>query len=357
MSHSDNDQQSTEKLFHHFHSILETFWLDHRPLPSVFAFHAAFRMIISDLRQTLIKEVQNAPGGSNRPLLRRQRANNENQANATFPAYAFHRFRILLEESEIYNKLTNQEITLVLSHVNTQLKDKQKTNSDENQENDHDENSKNKNNNDGNTPHSKSVEIKQPVNKLLTEILEKLPDDLNSKHADFTCSKQIRYSYNAIKGRRRTMEDTHICLPNFNSIFKLNTNSNLHLFAVFDGHGGHLAAEFCHIEYPLILANYFLSNTSSTIDFEDILKKSVVKLNEEFLEKCKSSLSGATASIILYDSSLQKLHSVWVGDSEACLIYPKKSKSSIALVKPHKLTDPDEVERIEAAGGKVVTYR
>merc|ERR1712071_152903 len=100
-------------------------------------------MIISDLRQTLIKEVQNARG-SNRPLLRRQRANNENQSNASFTAYAFHRFRALLEESDIYNKLRIEEITLVLSHVHAQLKDKQKTNNpeNENQENNHDANPK-----------------------------------------------------------------------------------------------------------------------------------------------------------------------------------------------------------------------
>ena len=293
-------------------------------------------MIITDLRQTLIKEVKNAPGGSNRPLLRRQRANNENKSNASFSAYAFHRFYSLLEESEIYAQLSVKEITLILRHVYTKLNDN-KTSEEENS------------NNNENSPRLSVAS----VNKLLTDILEDMDFAENNIPNNL---KSVRYSYNAIKGRRRTMEDKHICLPNFDVIFKLNTNSNLHLFAVFDGHGGHLAAEFCHVEYPFILSNLLSKNKSSKINYEEILKKSVIQLNEKFLKNCPDSLSGATASIILYDSSLNKIHSVWVGDSEACLVYPTKNKNPVKLVNPHKLSDPEEVKRIESAGGKVVFY-
>ena len=63
--------------------------------------------------------------------------------------------------------------------------------------------------------------------------------------------KNQLFSVSGIKGRRRTMEDTHICMPYFNLIFSNdeNSNENLHLYAVFDGHGGHAASQFACIKF------------------------------------------------------------------------------------------------------------
>ena len=36
-------------------------------------------------------------------------------------------------------------------------------------------------------------------------------------------NKKVKYSFNCIKGRRRTNEDKHIVLPNFSEIFNLRT--------------------------------------------------------------------------------------------------------------------------------------
>ena len=53
--------------------------------------------------------------------------------------------------------------------------------------------------------------------------------------------KDVRFAYGVceMQGRRAYMEDRHLAAGN------LNGNSNHCLYAVFDGHGGSAAAQFC----------------------------------------------------------------------------------------------------------------
>lgn len=55
-----------------------------------------------------------------------------------------------------------------------------------------------------------------------------------------TQSKVVAGAYVAsVQGRRKEMEDQHVCLP------QLRLNREWAYFAVFDGHNGSTAAEFC----------------------------------------------------------------------------------------------------------------
>ena len=181
------------------------------------------------------------------------------------------------------------------------------------------------------------------------------------------------------------MEDRHICLPLFDIIFDINkeslpnNNCNYNLFAIFDGHGGDLAATYCGLEFAFKLKENLVKQGNKDKSLEEIMKESLIQLNLDFL-KASTSDSGSTAVVVLHEFSeneeINCLHSIWVGDSEAfvCrenfvsnpddqitenlekLTNKKKSKSkekNIPLVLPHKLTDPEEIARIMKAGGRV----
>jgi len=140
-------------------------------------------------------------------------------------------------------------------------------------------------------------------------------------------------------------------MPYFNLIFSNDENKNesLHLYAVFDGHGGHAASQFASIEYPFILAE----TLSSTPDMKKALDTALTTLNTRFKNKTHDD-SGSTAAIVLYNSTTNQVHSSWVGDSESFVL--SSDSTFMRLVFPHKLEDPAELKRIENAGGRVVFY-
>ena len=65
------------------------------------------------------------------------------------------------------------------------------------------------------------------------------------------------------------MEDTTIAA-------QINNNGHLDsIFAVFDGHGGHLVSIFCKIVFPIVLE--WNINNSLNVDNEDKIKTSLKK--------------------------------------------------------------------------------
>jgi len=211
------------------------------------------------------------------------------------------------------------------------------------------------------SPHPTSVE------KLCEEYLKNIIDNIR-KQGESTIKQKIDNIYtsyekaqlknqlfsvsvSAIRGRRRTMEDTHICMPYFDLIFSNdeNSNENLHLYAVFDGHGGPAASQFSCIEYPFILAE----TLSCTSDIKTALNKALTTLNIRFKNRARDD-SGSTAAIVLHNSTKNQVHSSWVGDSESFVL--TSDSTFMRLVFPHKLEDPAEIKRIENAGGRVVFY-
>lgn len=161
------------------------------------------------------------------------------------------------------------------------------------------------------------------------------------------------------------MEDKHVAIPYFNKIIGLK-DPDLHLFAIFDGHGGDLAATSCQIDFPIIFAQLIEENmapegSESTLDFENLLKRAIKNTNDQFL-KNTTSLSGSTAVVSLiattknaHEHSISsKIYTMWVGDSEAIILDKKFITRVKNLVKAHNLVDPKEIERIKKAGGRVI---
>lgn len=95
------------------------------------------------------------------------------------------------------------------------------------------------------------------------------------------------------------MEDGHI--------FYANLNSDIHLFAIFDGHGGNEVALFCQDHFAKALA---ASQNFKNQKYKEALEETFMKMDEMMLENDRKLLgdmfdspeliaSGATALVLL----------------------------------------------------------
>ena len=159
-------------------------------------------------------------------------------------------------------------------------------------------------------------------------------------------AKNLRWGVSAMQGWRLEMEDAHTCetkLPLEGCSF----------FAVFDGHAGSNASQFC--------AKHLLDEIVSSVKLdigEENLKKAV---KESFLKvdsKLKGSIldqkqpGGTTAVMCLVTPN----HFIWAncGDSRGLLCRGGKLEYTTV---DHKPMNEQERQRIEKAGGTVMMQR
>ncbi|XP_066548886.1 protein phosphatase Mn(2+)-dependent 1K [Amia ocellicauda] len=124
---------------------------------------------------------------------------------------------------------------------------------------------------------------------------------------------------------------------------------NLFLFAVFDGHGGHAAAEFSARN----LGHFIQRNLMLQSDLESVLETSFLQIDSAFLQSICSSgedallSSGTTATVALLRNDTE-LVIASVGDSPAVLCREGKAES---LTEDHSPRRKDERKRIQQCGG------
>jgi len=140
-------------------------------------------------------------------------------------------------------------------------------------------------------------------------------------------------------GKRGYMEDYHIVKHN------LFGDKDLHLFGVYDGHGGDGAAKFVSAALPELLKPIRQSK-----DPKAVLKQAHYLLNREFLNSAEfaEDVSGTTACTVLISG--RKMYVANAGDSMAVLC---RGTEAIALNKMHLASDEKEREDIESRGGFV----
>ncbi|KAJ6676198.1 PROTEIN PHOSPHATASE 2C 75-RELATED [Salix viminalis] len=179
----------------------------------------------------------------------------------------------------------------------------------------------------------------------------------------------------SVPGRSREMEDaisvrTSFCLP------EINRRRPLHLFGVFDGHGGYHVAALCR-EKMHVLIEEELKRVDSTsgggesgefgAEWEEmwrgVLKRSYERMDEVAMSTCACGSEGIQcechpAQMILGGSTavvavLTQEHIIVAncGDSRAVL---SRGRRAIPLSVDHKPDRQDEIARIEAAGGRVI---
>ena len=158
-----------------------------------------------------------------------------------------------------------------------------------------------------------------------------------------------------MQGWRNTMEDEHLAIIDFYKPIETTANSEdsqYSLFAVFDGHGGRDVAQLAKQNLPSILAN---SPEWRSGDIRSALSAAFLSL-DSILDRNRFSSIGSTAvvAVLQTTSTSRKIFLANAGDSRAVLC--KRGVASL-LTTDHKPGLPDEKQRIEKAGGRVVNGR
>mmetsp|Transcript_23614 Transcript_23614/g.32227 ORF Transcript_23614/g.32227 Transcript_23614/m.32227 type:complete len:320 (+) Transcript_23614:74-1033(+) len=144
---------------------------------------------------------------------------------------------------------------------------------------------------------------------------------------------------------RRTMEDAHICIDNFQGIPKDG------YFAIYDGHGGRDCVEYVEKHLHENLTRKLKEN----MKVPQALKESYLETDIQVAEN-KITYSGATSVSCLIATIEEKrmLYTANCGDARAVLC---RNGKAIRLTIDHKANDPDEILRIREAGGFIVMNR
>ncbi|XP_059629079.1 protein phosphatase 2C 51-like [Cornus florida] len=150
----------------------------------------------------------------------------------------------------------------------------------------------------------------------------------------------------SIIGGRREMEDAVRSELGFLTM----DSRNYDFYGVYDGHGGSGVARGCRDRlHQLVLAEIEGGEAVSAmeVDWEKVMIASFGKMDEEVF----GSESGSTAVVAVVGE--EELVVANCGDSRAVL-----SRGGVALPMStdHKPDRPDELERIEAAGGRVINW-
>lgn len=142
--------------------------------------------------------------------------------------------------------------------------------------------------------------------------------------------EEVSWGADSFKGGKDWNEDRASCRKMRNGAFG---------FAVFDGHGGHLASDFLNER----LWDYVEDDDSALIE-------SFRKADVDFLRTFKDASDGSCALVALYHKN--RLRVATVGDSRALLL------RGTTVVRASSQHNPEsEKVRIEKAGGCVVNVR
>lgn len=128
---------------------------------------------------------------------------------------------------------------------------------------------------------------------------------------------------------------------------------DVHLFGVFDGHGGDLASAFCRDQLPQLLTeeDEFFENTAGS------LVNVIHNLEEEWLKEATATKNqkhdGSTVLLaVLYGKTL---HVANLGDSEGLI--SRKGEPLVLTYVHNPSKNPSEVERITSEGGRIYKNR
>eukprot|EP01089_Gocevia_fonbrunei_P014887 TRINITY_DN420_c0_g1_i1.p1 TRINITY_DN420_c0_g1~~TRINITY_DN420_c0_g1_i1.p1 ORF type:complete len:271 (-),score=85.83 TRINITY_DN420_c0_g1_i1:91-903(-) len=155
------------------------------------------------------------------------------------------------------------------------------------------------------------------------------------------------------KNKRRTMEDAHTLVDSWLD------NDKQGFFAVYDGHGGKSAALYAAENLHLVLNEIMSQNEKPTpADLEKILTDTFAKTDEGMKPTVPAAGCTAVVGIIkeIEVEANKERHLVVanVGDARAVI---SRDGTAERLTYEHKATDTDEAERINAAGGFLLSGR
>lgn len=153
-------------------------------------------------------------------------------------------------------------------------------------------------------------------------------------------------------GRRREMEDAVAIYPSF---FSEGSSRKYDYFGVYDGHGGSRVAHACRdFLHRLVIQQVSEGedNDGKSINWENVMMESFRKMDEKVnKEGAEMATIGSTAVVAVVGE--EEFVVANCGDSRAVL---SRAGVAVPLSIDHKPDRPDELDRIENSGGKVINW-
>ncbi|GMH11187.1 hypothetical protein Nepgr_013028 [Nepenthes gracilis] len=173
-----------------------------------------------------------------------------------------------------------------------------------------------------------------------------------------------KFGVSSICGRRRDMEDAVAVHPSF-CRRQSDTAVEFHYFAVYDGHGCSHVAKTCRERLHELVEEELLRNEEASPEWKEAMERSFSRMDREITAldegapgNCRCELQtpqcnavGSTAVVAIVTPD--KIIVANCGDSRAVLC---RNGKPIPLSADHKPDRPDELARIEEAGGRVIYW-
>ncbi|XP_051138030.1 protein phosphatase 2C 51-like [Andrographis paniculata] len=198
----------------------------------------------------------------------------------------------------------------------------------------------------------------ESVNRKRSEGEEETTTEEKSSEIDGGCSGSeaatASHGMVSIIGRRREMEDVATAELGF---LKIGGRS-YDFFGVYDGHGGRRVAHECGVMLHKVLAGVVEEDETSggggggEIDWEKTVTAGFKKMDEEVNKSGAAVATMGTTAVVAVVGETEVVIAN-CGDSRAVL---SRGGAAVQLSDDHKPDRPDELERIEISGGKVINW-
>lgn len=142
----------------------------------------------------------------------------------------------------------------------------------------------------------------------------------------------------SMRGKRPYMEDAVL------TVEKVIAQKDI-MVGIFDGHGGSIVAELAQTRLPEVVR----AVNGSVQEPPVLLQQSLLQLNAEIKADPRLNNMGATAAVVYVRDGI--IYSANLGDART--VISTKKNAPIRLSKDHKADEPEEIKRIEQAGGYV----
>ncbi|WCJ36819.1 Protein phosphatase 2C family protein [Euphorbia peplus] len=157
--------------------------------------------------------------------------------------------------------------------------------------------------------------------------------------------RRISYGSVSVIGRRKEMEDA----VRVELGFSCKGGDKYDFFGVYDGHGGAVVADACRERLHRVLEEEMAEGKEEKeVDWENVMEMSFRKMDGE-VEKDK--MMGSTAVVAVVGKNEVVVANC--GDSRAVIC---RAGVAVPLSVDHKPERPDELERVEAAGGRIINW-
>ncbi|KEH34758.1 putative protein-serine/threonine phosphatase [Medicago truncatula] len=180
-----------------------------------------------------------------------------------------------------------------------------------------------------------------------------------STEGNFEVEECPKFGVTSVCGRRRDMEDSVSVKPCFSS------QEPFHYFGVFDGHGCSHVATMCKERLHEIVKEE-MNEGQENLEWNNTMQQGFARMDDE-VQRWNSSSQSVTCRCELQTPHCDAVGSTAVvavvtpnkiivsncGDSRAVLC---RNGVAIPLSSDHKPDRPDELLRVEAAGGRVIYW-